>query len=64
VTIHVLEGSVKFSVLEEEYELGQGDVLILSAGVQHSASSERGARFLLTVVHPPAAAPDAAKAPA
>ena len=64
VTIHVLEGSVRFSVLEAEYELGQGDVLILSAGVQHSARSDNGTRFLLTVVQPPPEASEASKAPA
>ena len=54
VTIHVLEGSVTFSVLDEEYPLVAGDVLILGAGVQHSARSVEGVRFLLTVVQPPA----------
>ena len=56
VTIHVLEGSVTFDVLEQRYDLVSGDVLILGAGVQHSAKSADGARFLLTVVHAPAAA--------
>ena len=54
VTIHVLDGSVTFSVREQEYRLASGDVLILGAGVQHSAKSDGGARFLLTVVHPSA----------
>ena len=54
VTIHVLEGSVTFSVLDEDYPLATGDVLILAAGVRHSARSAEGVRFLLTVVQPPA----------
>ena len=56
VTIHVLDGSVTFNVLEEEYQLASGDVLILAAGVPHSAKSTEGVRFLLTVVQPMAVA--------
>lgn len=55
VTIHVLDGSVAFTALEQEYHLASGDVLILGAGVQHSAKSAEGVRFLLTVVQPPLA---------
>ena len=56
VTIQVLDGSVTFTALEQEYPLVAGDVLILAAGVQHAARSAEGVRFLLTVVHPSALA--------
>jgi len=56
VTIHVLDGSVTLDVLEQEYQLASGDVLILAAGVPHSAKSAEGVRFLLTVVQPTSAA--------
>jgi quercetin dioxygenase-like cupin family protein len=59
VTIHVLEGSVTFTALEQEYPLAAGDVLILAAGVQHAARSSDGVRFLLTVVQPPQQTTDA-----
>jgi quercetin dioxygenase-like cupin family protein len=55
VTIHVLDGSATFSALDEAYPLVAGDVLILAAGVRHSATSSDGVRFLLTVVQPPTA---------
>ena len=59
VTIHVLDGSVTFSVLDQDYPLAAGDVLILAAGVRHSARSADGVRFLLTVVQPPAESTEA-----
>jgi quercetin dioxygenase-like cupin family protein len=56
VSIHVLEGDVVFEALGQKYPLSVGDVLVLAAGVEHSASSARGCVFLLTVVHGPLAA--------
>jgi quercetin dioxygenase-like cupin family protein len=51
VTIHVLEGEVLFLALGREYPLRVGDVLVFAAGVEHSARSQTGVRFLLTIVH-------------
>ena len=51
VTIQVLEGEVHFQALDAAYVLATGDVLILAAGVAHSARSTVGGVFLLTVVH-------------
>ena len=51
VTIHVLNGDVSFTALGTVYELGAGEVLLLGAGVPHSAQSRGGCVFLLTVVH-------------
>jgi quercetin dioxygenase-like cupin family protein len=55
VSIHVLQGSVTFQVLGKEYALSTGDVLALAPSVKHSARSEQGCSFLLTVVHNPSA---------
>lgn len=55
VSIHVLEGEVVFEVLGQKYPLSVGDLLVLAAGVEHSAASESGCVFLLTVVHEPSA---------
>lgn len=55
VTIHVIDGSVTFNLSEQDYHLASGDVLILAAGVPHSARSAEGVRFLLTVVQPTSA---------
>lgn|GEM_PF-273750 len=55
VTIQVLEGEVHFQALGHAYVLTTGDVLILAAGVAHSAASTTGCVFLLTVVHAPSA---------
>lgn len=53
VSIHLLEGDVVFAVRGQDHLLGVGDVMILPAGVHHSAKSEQGCVFLLTVVHAP-----------
>lgn len=55
VTIHVLEGELVFKALDRDYPLATGDVLVLAAGVEHSATSEGGGKFLLTVFHAPSA---------
>lgn len=55
VSIHVLEGEVVFVALGQKYPLQVGDLLVLAAGVEHSASSVSGCVFLLTVVHTPSA---------
>src|SRR6478609_5675435 len=49
VSIHVLEGEVVFEALGQKYPLRVGDLLVLAAGVEHSASSTPGCVFLLTV---------------
>jgi quercetin dioxygenase-like cupin family protein len=51
VTIHVTDGEVTFRAIGEEYHLVKGDVLVFAGNVEHSASSEDGCVFLLTVVH-------------
>jgi quercetin dioxygenase-like cupin family protein len=55
VTIHLLEGEVVFDAVGNAYPLVAGDVLVLAAGVEHSAHSTTGGLFLLTVVHTKAA---------
>lgn len=51
VTVHLLEGEVTFSALGREYPLTTGDVLVLAPGIEHSARSEKGGTFLLTVIY-------------
>ncbi len=51
ITIQVLKGEIVFDVLGREYVLMTGDILVLAAGVEHSARSAAGGVFLLTVVH-------------
>jgi quercetin dioxygenase-like cupin family protein len=55
VSIHLLKGAAVFRVLDHDYALGTGDILALAPGVRHSARSEQGCSFLLTVVHNPSA---------
>lgn len=62
LSIHLLEGAVTFQATGREYPLAPGDVLVLAAGVEHSARSERGCVFLLTVVHNPSAGTPADRA--
>jgi len=58
ITIHVLEGEVTISALEQKYALGPSDVLVLAPGLEHAARSALGGVFLLTVVHPDSNAPN------
>ena len=51
LTIHVRQGDVVFKALGADYPLVAGDVLVFAAGVAHSAHSQSGCVFLLTVVH-------------
>lgn len=50
VNIHVTDGEIVFRALDREYHLVRGDVLVFAAGVEHSATSDNGCVFLLTVV--------------
>jgi quercetin dioxygenase-like cupin family protein len=51
VAIHLLEGEVLFLARGREFILRPRDVLVLAAGVEHSARSATGCLLLLTVVH-------------
>ncbi|MEP6835618.1 MAG: cupin domain-containing protein [Gemmatimonas sp.] len=62
VSIHLLQGDAVFQALGKEYALRPGDVLALAPGVKHSARSEQGCSFLLTVVHNPSAGSPSAAA--
>lgn len=53
ISVHVVEGEFLFSAAGGRYPLRQGDVLVVAGGVRHSARSETGGTFLLTVVHLP-----------
>lgn len=53
VSIQVVQGEVTFHALDREYALAAGDVLVLAAGVEHSAWSKSGASFLITVAFVP-----------
>jgi quercetin dioxygenase-like cupin family protein len=55
VTIHVIDGEVLFKALDREYPLSRDDVLVFAPNVEHSATSESGGKFLLTVFHKPSA---------
>ncbi|MEO8201820.1 MAG: cupin domain-containing protein [Gemmatimonadota bacterium] len=49
-TMHILEGNIVFAVAGKNYDLTTGDILVMAAGVEHSARSPSGGVFLLTVV--------------
>ena len=54
ICVHVLEGSIRFRVGANEWQLGTGELLSLPAAVEHSVASDEGGVFLLTVVMPAA----------
>lgn len=53
ISIQLLEGDITFSAAGNEYPLAHRDLLVIAAGVEHSARSAAGGAFLLTVVHTP-----------
>ena len=55
VSVHVVDGEFLFSAAGREYPLRECDVLVVAAGVRHSARSNSGGTFLLTVFHLPSA---------
>jgi quercetin dioxygenase-like cupin family protein len=52
ITLHVLDGDIRFRGAGQEHRLAPGDLLVAGAGVEHDVASEGGGTFLLTVVHP------------
>lgn len=52
ITVHVLDGSLRFRAAGKEHALSAGDLLAVDAGVEHAVESESGGTFLLTVVQP------------
>lgn len=64
VTVHLLEGQVRFTACGREYALRVGDVLVFAPNVEHEASSATGGVFLLTVLYlgPESAVSDSVRA--
>ena len=52
ITVHVLEGDIRFRAAGEEHLLMAGDLLTVAAGLEHDVASDAGGTFLLTLVHP------------
>jgi quercetin dioxygenase-like cupin family protein len=50
VTVQLLDGEATFIAGGRDYPMKPRDILVLAAGVEHSARSEKGGVFLLTVV--------------
>ena len=50
--VQVLEGTGKFTVDKKEYQVHEGEVLVMPAKVPHSVYAEEDFKFLLTVVFP------------
>jgi len=51
ITIQVLEGSIVVTVAGKPCPLAQHGLIALDGGVPHAVHSEKGAMFLLTVMH-------------
>ena len=52
VTVHVLDGDIRFRASGQEHRLAAGDLLVAEAGLEHDVASDAGGTFLLTVVQP------------
>lgn len=57
ISIQLLEGDITFNAAGRDYPLAVRDLLVVAAGVEHSARSSGGGAFLLTVVHQGTASP-------
>lgn len=51
ISIQLLEGDITVSAAGKDYLLAPRDLLVIAAGIEHSARSVAGGAFLLTVVH-------------
>jgi quercetin dioxygenase-like cupin family protein len=51
ITVHVLEGEIRFRAAGQEHRLTRGDLLAVAAGLEHDVTSDVGGSFLLTVGH-------------
>ena len=51
ISIQLLEGDITFTAAGSVYPLEMRDLLVISANVEHSATSAKGGAFLLTVMH-------------
>lgn len=49
ITVHVLSGALRFHISAEEWELAEGDLLSVGAGIPHSVTTDTSCVFLLTV---------------
>ena len=54
ITVHGLEGRIRFDVAGRSYELTPGRVLVVAAGLRHSVHAIEQSAFLLTMggLHP------------
>ncbi len=55
ISVHVLDGSIRFRAQDNEHLMEAGALLTLPAGIRHAVSSDEGGLFLLTVCQPTAA---------
>jgi quercetin dioxygenase-like cupin family protein len=49
ITLHPLEGTIRFTAAGRTHVVSAGELLSARAGVRHSVSTETGAAFLLTI---------------
>jgi quercetin dioxygenase-like cupin family protein len=49
VNMHVLRGRLKITVEKQVHELGSGQMLVLTPGMEHSVAAEEESEMLLTV---------------
>jgi quercetin dioxygenase-like cupin family protein len=49
IVVHCLEGLVRFDVAGQSHELTPGHVLVIAAGLPHSAHATEQSAFLLTI---------------
>jgi quercetin dioxygenase-like cupin family protein len=62
ISVHVLEGAIRFTTEGTHHDLEAGGLLALGPGTPHAVTSEEGGVFLLTIALPWSASPGAGEA--
>jgi len=52
ISVHVISGTLRMRIDEEEHQIEEGQMLTVSAGVRHDVAADTDAVFLLTVAFP------------
>lgn len=48
--VHVLDGKARVTIANKEYQVGEGQVIVMPAGVPHALDADERFKMLLTLV--------------
>ncbi len=53
VTLHILKGSTRVKVLDQDLVVESGHLLVINPSIKHSVSAQQNCAFLLSIASPP-----------